>query len=229
MDVLVAELRTRSAPKDTVALEMSEHRGAVDVEASGELENRVAFSVCGNQPFDVIRSEVDLGLAVAGRELPGTLDLEVSSPLQMANSLVRDLNEVLAGFESRPIRSTRCRKHNVLAGNRPYFVSVRSPTLRVLLEPLCAPDPSDPCDLQGMPRPDAGRTDQTIGEPIAQAGDPSPGIVLSHSCSRSVCESGFGVRGGDLGVETPLDPVALFEEGELAPSPRHRAQLSVPG
>ena len=33
----------------------------------------------------------------AGRDLPGTLDLEVSSPLQMANSLVRDLNEVLAG------------------------------------------------------------------------------------------------------------------------------------
>ena len=31
---------------------------------------------------------------------------------------------------------TRCRKHNVLAGNRPYFVSGRSPTLRVLLEPL---------------------------------------------------------------------------------------------
>ena len=97
MDILVAELRTRSAPRDAVAFEMSKHRGAVDIEASGKLENRAAFRVCGNQPFDVSVSEADLGLAIVGRELPGALDLEVSSASMIANSLVRDLNEVLAG------------------------------------------------------------------------------------------------------------------------------------
>jgi hypothetical protein len=34
---------------------MIEHCGAVDVEASGKLENRVAFRVCSSQPFDVRR------------------------------------------------------------------------------------------------------------------------------------------------------------------------------
>jgi hypothetical protein len=97
VDILVAELRTRSAPRDAVALEMSKHRGAVDVEASGKLEDRAAVGVCGDQPFDVSGSEADLGLAICGCELPGALDLEVSSAPKIANSLVRDLNEVLAG------------------------------------------------------------------------------------------------------------------------------------
>ena len=66
MDILVAELRTRAAPRDTVALEMSEHRGALDVEASSKLENRVAIGVCGNQPFDVSGSEADLGPETCG-------------------------------------------------------------------------------------------------------------------------------------------------------------------
>jgi hypothetical protein len=39
VDVLVAELRTHSTPRDTVALKMREHCGAVDLEVSGELEN----------------------------------------------------------------------------------------------------------------------------------------------------------------------------------------------
>jgi hypothetical protein len=69
----------------------------VDVEASGELENRVAVGGCGNQPFDVSGSEADLGLAICGCDLPGALDLEVSSTRQTANSLVRDLHEVLTG------------------------------------------------------------------------------------------------------------------------------------
>jgi len=97
VDILVAELLTRSGQRDAVALETSKHRGAVDVETSGEPENRAAFRVSGNQPFDVSVSEADLGLAIIGRELPGALDLEASSAPQIANSLVRDLNEVLAG------------------------------------------------------------------------------------------------------------------------------------
>ena len=98
MGVAVVEFRTRSAPRDTVALEMSKHRGAVDVEASGKLENRAAFRMSGNQPFDVSVSEADLGLAIDGFELPDALDLEVSSASMIANSLVKDLNEVLAGI-----------------------------------------------------------------------------------------------------------------------------------
>jgi hypothetical protein len=60
VDVLVAELRTHSTPRDTVALKMREHCGAVDLEVSGELENRVAFRVCSSQPFDVSGSGLDL-------------------------------------------------------------------------------------------------------------------------------------------------------------------------
>ena len=76
---------------------MGEHRGAMDVEASGELENRAAFRVCVNQPFDGSGSEADLSLAIARCELPDALNVEVSSGPMIANSLVRDLNEVLAG------------------------------------------------------------------------------------------------------------------------------------
>jgi len=97
VDILVAELRTRSAPRDAVALEMSEHRGAVDVEASRKLENRAAFRVSGNEPFDVSVSEADLGPTVMACELPDALSVDVSSALRIANSRVRDLNEVLAG------------------------------------------------------------------------------------------------------------------------------------
>lgn len=45
MDILGAELRTRSAPRETVALEMSKHRGAVDVEASGKLAGALDLEV----------------------------------------------------------------------------------------------------------------------------------------------------------------------------------------
>jgi hypothetical protein len=69
---------------------MSEHRGAVDVEPRGELENRVTFRVCGNQPFDVSGSESDLGLTDAGCELPGALDIEVSPAPRIANPLVSE-------------------------------------------------------------------------------------------------------------------------------------------
>jgi hypothetical protein len=46
---------------------------------------------------------------------------------------------------SSPFASTRCRKHNVVAGNRAYVVSDRSTKLKAFLEPLYAPDPSDLC------------------------------------------------------------------------------------
>jgi hypothetical protein len=69
----------------------------VDIEASGKLENRAVFRVCGNQPFDVSGSEADLGLTVCGRKLPDALDLEVFSALRIANSLVGDPHEVLTG------------------------------------------------------------------------------------------------------------------------------------
>jgi hypothetical protein len=86
VDVLVAELRTHSAPRNSVALEMREHCGAVDVEATGELGYRVAFHICGNQPFDVSASEPDLGLVVTACEPSGSLRVNVSSAPQIANS-----------------------------------------------------------------------------------------------------------------------------------------------
>jgi hypothetical protein len=109
VNVRVAELRTRSTPRDTVAFEMSEHRRAVDVEASCEPEYRVAIRVCGNEPLDVSGSEPDLGLAVTACEPAGGLRVEVSSAPRIANSLVTSetCTTSLPGFESRPIRSSR--------------------------------------------------------------------------------------------------------------------------
>jgi hypothetical protein len=44
----------------------------------------------------------------------------------------------------------------------------------------------------------------------------------------SVSETGLSVGGGDVGVESLVDPVALAEEVELAPSTRNWAELSMP-
>lgn len=54
----------------------------------------------------------------------------------------------------------------------------------------------------------------------------SPGTTPSSSWT--VGESRFGVGGGDLGLETPFDPMALTEQGHLTPPTRHRAKLSAP-
>ena len=44
----------------------------------------------------------------------------------------------------------------------------------------------------------------------------------------SVSESGLLVGGGDVGVESLVDPVALAEEVGLSPSTRNWAELSMP-
>src|ERR1035441_9114484 len=44
----------------------------------------------------------------------------------------------------------------------------------------------------------------------------------------SVSETGLSVGGGDVGVESLVDPVALAEEVELAPSTRDWAELGTP-
>ena len=62
-DVLVAELRTCRAPRDTVALEMREHRGSVHLETTDKLGYGVPFRVCGDQLLDIGASEMLLRMS----------------------------------------------------------------------------------------------------------------------------------------------------------------------
>jgi hypothetical protein len=71
--------------------------------------------------------------------------------------------------------------------------------------------------------------DQHNGGRRVQVEALSPGTVIPGLPSRSVREARLRVGGSDLGVETFLDPVALTEQGQLTPSTRYRAQLSMPG
>ena len=89
-----------------MAIEMCEHRGAVDVEAGDELGYGVPFLVCGDQLLDVSASEPALGLSVARSDPPGGLRKDVSQAPEIENSLSQTCTKSLPGFESRPIRST---------------------------------------------------------------------------------------------------------------------------
>src|ERR1039458_9246995 len=67
-DILSAELGARLPPRDTVAIEMCEHRGAVDVEAGDKLGYGVPLLVRGNEPRHVSASESALDLSIARSE-----------------------------------------------------------------------------------------------------------------------------------------------------------------
>jgi hypothetical protein len=97
-DILSAELGARLPPRDTVAIEMSEHRGAVDVEAGDKLAYGAPFIVRGNEPIHVSASEPALDLSIASSDPPGCSGVDVFSALTTATSLViTGLNEVDRG------------------------------------------------------------------------------------------------------------------------------------